>query len=147
MEITSKPLQPVQPEAWFARRDSLKRDGQDGGGRLIFSVQHLHGYRQVVQHALHCKSINFQINTQGRLLIEGHKRELVKDLYIVNKPSSSTTDQTKQTQTTKTTQKTKPKPTHKRGMTSYQFIGRFMQEVANLWGVFEASVSMFYNSA
>ena len=51
---------------------------------VFFSVQRLHGFRQVVQHALwHCKSINFQINTQGRLLIEGHKRELVKDPYIV----------------------------------------------------------------
>ena len=50
----------------------------------FFSVQRLHGFRQVVQHAQwHCKSINFQINTRGRLLIEGHKRELVKDLYIV----------------------------------------------------------------
>ena len=51
------------------------------GRTPFFSVQRLHGFRQVVQHALwHCKSINFQINTQGRLLIEGHKRELVKDL-------------------------------------------------------------------
>ena len=50
----------------------------------FFSVQRLHGFRQVVQYAQwHCKSINFQINTRGRLLIEGHKRELVKDLYIV----------------------------------------------------------------
>ena len=49
-----------------------------------------------------------------------------------NKPSSSRTDQTKQRQTTKTTQKQKRKPTHKREMTGYQFIGRFMEEVTTL---------------
>jgi hypothetical protein len=38
-----------------------------------FSVQRLHGYRQGVQHALHCKSINFQITTQGRLLSQATK--------------------------------------------------------------------------
>ena len=68
------------------RQDSAAK-GIKTGTKLwyfFFSVQRLHGFRQVVQHALwHCKSINFQINTQGRLLIEGHKRELVKDPYIV----------------------------------------------------------------
>ena len=73
----------------------------------VFSVQRLHGFREVVPRALwHRKSINFQINTQGRLLIEGHKRELVKDLYIVqkavifnNKPNTATKTTQKQTKT------------------------------------------------
>ena len=56
--------------------------------RVFFSVQRLHGFRQVVQYALwHCRIINFQINARGRLLIEDRKRELVRDLYMSKKPS------------------------------------------------------------
>ena len=88
-----------------ANKPNNKQNPQSA--KHFFSVQRLHGFRQVVQHALwHCKSINFQINTRGRLLIEGHKRELVKDLYIVqeavifnNKPNKAKTNHQNKTKT------------------------------------------------
>ena len=62
-------------------------------------------FRQIVQYALwHCRIINFQINARGRLLIEDRKRELVRDLYIVQKAVIPRTAQTnKQTKTEKKT--------------------------------------------
>ena len=66
----------------------------------FFSVQRLYGFRQVVQYALwHCRIINFQINARGRLLIEDRKRELVRDLYIVQKAVIPRTAQTNKTKT------------------------------------------------
>ena len=70
---------------------------------FFFSVQRLHGFRQVVQYApWHRKIINFQIKTRGRLLIEDRKRELVTDLYIAQKAVISTNKTNNSKQTTKT---------------------------------------------
>ena len=82
--------------------------------RSFFSVQCLHGFRQVVQYALwHCRIINFQINARGRLLIEDHKRELVRDLYIVQKaviPRKAQINKTKNNKKQQTDNKSNHKP-------------------------------------
>jgi len=42
------------------------------------------------QYALwHCRIIDFQINARGRLLVEDRKKELVRDLYIVQSRHST----------------------------------------------------------
>ena len=69
----------------------------------FFSSKRLHGFRQVVQYALwHCKIINFQINTRGRLPWLRTARENWWGTCTSRKSRHLTNNTNKSKQTTKT---------------------------------------------